>query len=1162
MNDPYESLVGLKIPIPNHFTSPVSIEAVTPLGNALLLQVRTSEGRLEETVLTPEEADTLLEKTRQTVDEDAQVSGGELRLVIESRRIRLAYRYDPYFAVSLSGIQSLPHQIEAVYGKLLPQPRLRFLLADDPGAGKTIMTGLFVKELKLREAIERVLIIVPAALTIQWQDELLRFFNELFVPINADNDKQQLVNLWQRESQVITSLDYAKRPEVREHVWASPWDLIIVDEAHKCTAWTKRSKHRSPSVEKTRRYQLIEHFSCRPALSLLFLTATPHSGDEDRFSHFLHLLDPDLFVEPHRLLEKERELRREVLSLGKDCPWMIRRLKEDLRDFNGRRLFPDRHSQTVTFTLGTDEYNLYERVSEYLNRFLVGGTGGVKQSIALTRTVFQRRLASSTCAIHESLKRRLKRQEYLLRELQELPPEQQRRRLAELMGGIVDEEREEDDLDEGERDRLVAEMTAAKHLGELQEEIAALCDLVQFARNVYEHASDSKLNTLKDVLNKAEFSELRDGRGKLLIFTEHRDTMAYLSAHLQKEGYTTCTIHGGMNPHERKRAQERFRTEIQVCVATEAAGEGINLQFCHLMINYDLPWNPTRLEQRMGRIHRIGQEREVYVFNFVAESSSDGRPIIEGRILKRLLDKLEQIRLALGSDRVYDVIGQILSINEVNLADMLRDAALYPGRLADYEDQILQLTPEKLRQYEEQTGIALARAFVDIPALREQSYLAEEKRLMPEYIATQFLSSSEKLGLRYEKRVDGLWRVPYVPQDFRSENLTAVQRYGKPEDRYNKITFYKEHLEQDRNVDAVLVSPGHPLYAVVDEKLEQRLSPLLGRIASFVDSDTPSPYFLHFFEMQLVGDYPKTSTLLYAELVALRQEGNRFTAVPPDVIHDLAPLKEQRPLPTFDTKSAEVYVRSTLQLAKRKEILDERSKQEEIIWQYLTKSFDERLWAAQRKAIELRGRFEAGEKEFDIALREAEQEVENIERLRKDRIESLSHMGVVRTGPVRHIGTLYVVPPGDLPETRPLAENLEVKRESELAAMRIVMEHETKRGHEPQDVSSLKIGFDIRSLGPPDPQTGKRDVRRIEVKGRNRGEPIRLTENEWRKAKQLRDTYWLYVIWNPTGSDCELVPPIQNPAERFANSIKEIKVVSMYEILASAIRSVENVRNE
>jgi SNF2 family DNA or RNA helicase len=336
MNDKFLVLIGSKVQIAGHFSSAVYVEAVKSVGSAVLLQARTPGGMLEETVLTSQEIEDLLEQISRQPEEKIQVSGEGLRLIVESNRIRLAYFYDPYFAVILSGIQSLPHQIEAVYGKMLPQARLRFLLADDPGAGKTIMAGLLIKELKLRNALDRVLIIVPVALTIQWQDELLRFFDEMFTIINAENDKQQLINLWQHESQVITSLDYAKRAEVRERVWTANWDLIVVDEAHKCSAYTKRSSKRSPEIERTKRYQLIEHFSTRPTLSLLFLSATPHQVDEDKFSHFLHLLDPDLCVEPHKFLETERALRKSILGLGKDCPWMVRRLKEDLRNFDNQ----------------------------------------------------------------------------------------------------------------------------------------------------------------------------------------------------------------------------------------------------------------------------------------------------------------------------------------------------------------------------------------------------------------------------------------------------------------------------------------------------------------------------------------------------------------------------------------------------------------------------------------------------------------------------------------------------------------------------------------------------------------------------------------------------------------------------------------------------------
>jgi superfamily II DNA or RNA helicase len=430
------------------------------------------------------------------------------------------------------------------------------------------------------------------------------------------------------------------------------------------------------------------------------------------------------------------------------------------------------------FRLNRDEYDLYKAVTAYINDYLPQTSGRRQASVALARTVLQRRLASSTMAIYESLRRRLERQQALLQELEGLSPAQRARRLAQLQGRLTDVEQDEDDLDDADRDRLVDSFTAAVELDQLRAEVAVLQDLVAPARRVRDYTADSKLAALRACLDRAEFRELSDGRGKLLMFTEHRDTLNYLRDCLEGWGYTTCQIHGGMNPHERKREQELFRTARQICVATEAAGEGINLQFCRLMINYDLPWNPTRLEQRLGRIHRIGQERDVHAFNFVASDSEEGQPIVEGRILERLLQKLEQMRTVL-ADRVFDVIGEILSLNDVNLPDMLREAAFDPRRLDDYLDQIERINPAKLQQYEQATGIALARANVDFSTLQQANAEVEERRLMPRYVEDHFLKACAAVGLRVEPRADGLWRIEHVLADLRSDRLQAVRRLGK-----------------------------------------------------------------------------------------------------------------------------------------------------------------------------------------------------------------------------------------------------------------------------------------------------------------------------------------------------------------------------------------------
>jgi len=1163
MTDHQTFPIGQRISLPGHFPEPVTLESVRSIGTGYECRVRLADGTPDEAILSMEEAEDVFGQVTVQPSKVQATDAEKVRLLIESARIRLAYTHDRQFAVSLSGIRTLPHQIEAVYLKMLPQPRLRFLLADDPGAGKTIMAGLLIKELKLRQAIERILILCPAPLTIQWQDELLRWFQESFDMIFAAVDQQQLVNPWQRASQVISSIDYAKQDDVRERVWQQRWDLVVIDEAHKCSAYTKHSASRGDEVEKTKRYQLAEKLSVQSD-HLLLLTATPHHGDDDRFAHFIRLLDRDLFPEPHRLSDRAGEIRRNILRLTPDCPWALRRLKEDLKDMHGRRLFPDRHAHTVTFKLNPEEYDLYKAVTGYINRFLPQASGRKKASVALVRTVFQRRLASSTYAICESIRRRLERQQALLKDLEELPPRQLARRLAELQGRIADAEQDEDDLDEEVRDRLTDEVITAVELDQLRAEIAALHELHAQARRVRNHARDSKLEALKQCLEEAEFRELSDGRGKLLIFSEHRDTVTYLCEHLEHWGYSICHIHGSMNPHERKRTQDQFRTTAQVCVATEAAGEGINLQFCHLMINYDLPWNPTRLEQRLGRIHRIGQERECHVFNFVASDSEEGQPIIEGRILHRLLEKMDQMRDIL-DDRVFDVIGEVLSLNDVNLPEMLREAAHDPRRLDEYLDQIERIDPRKLQSYEQATGIALARANVDFSAFQSSNAEAEERRLMPKYVEAHFVKAAKEVGLKVEARADGLWRIEHVLADLRSERLNAIRRLGKPESSYRKVTFHKEHLEQDQHLDAVLVGPGHPLYAAVDERLNEVLSESVGGVAVYVDSMAEAPYRLHFFEMAVRGQ--KTSgdpDTLFAELVAVREELRdtnpieRFSIVPADCLIDL-PTHPASPMEvdSVEATPASDFLKGTYQMEVRARCQQERQHFVEVSRDYLERSFDARVRAAQDRVMKLRAR-EAVSPEVGLARQRAENALADLQRTRKERMEGLERLKLARHGPVRDIATALVLPPG--PEAAEVfAEEIDpaIRQRSEKAAEDIVVAHEDARGWTCERVGHLKIGFDVRSISPADPQTGYRDpvlgIRRIEAKGRKRGQPIRLTTNEWYKATQLGDSYWLYVVWDPLDNPDPEPMRIQNPVKHLDHAKREVVAARYYDIPAEAV---------
>jgi SNF2 family DNA or RNA helicase len=427
-----------------------------------------------------------------------EIGANQFFLFVESARIKLAFAYDPHFAVSLSGVRPLPHQLEAVCERILPQVRLRFLLADDPGAGKTIMAGLLLKELKLRGAIERVLILAPSPLTLQWQDELRMKFSETFEVINSTLVKGQLAgNPWERFRQCVTSIDFAKRDDVAPGILQVGWDLVIVDEAHKCSARTQ-----GDDLRRTGRYELVEALS-RNCEHILLLTATPHQGDVNQFHNFLRLLDPDQFVSDR--------MNPEMLSM-ENSPWFLRRIKEELKDFEGRKLFKQRFAITVPFELSPAEEFLYREVTKYINKFLGKPKGRKQAAVALARTVLRRRLASSLNAIFSSLVKRQQRFSDLLEELEELPPEEQQARLMAL-GKSIDSERESDDCEEDELDDLAIASTVVERLDQLREELSELSRLVKLAKHTIGLGTETKLNKLKEYLNTSQFTELKEGRG-------------------------------------------------------------------------------------------------------------------------------------------------------------------------------------------------------------------------------------------------------------------------------------------------------------------------------------------------------------------------------------------------------------------------------------------------------------------------------------------------------------------------------------------------------------------------------------------------------------------------------------------------------------------------
>ncbi|RBM22969.1 helicase-related protein [Streptomyces sp. PT12] len=1145
MSDLGERAKNRLIMLDGHFTHPVRVEHIEQIGSSVfLVRVRHANGAPDETqVLESELRAALANITPQPTLVDPR----DLSLWVESQRIRYAFAHDPLFAVSMSGVRGLPHQIEAVYRHMLPQPRLRFVLADDPGAGKTIMAGLLLKELKLRGAVERILILCPAPLTTQWQDEMLDKFDEQFEVVSSEQVRHQLgKNPWERYPLVVSSIDFAKRDDVRDDLFRSQWDLVIVDEAHKASAYTKRGKEER--VVKTKRYSLVEGVS-QQADRLLLLTATPHSGDEDRFTRFLGLLDPDQFSTPD-LVKKQ--------IANDNNPYFLRRQKEDLMDEQGNDLFVTRHVRTQPFQLSPGEFELYQDVTQYVNTYLGASGGSRSNAVALARTVLQRRLASSLGAIRSSLSKRADRLETLADQLSVMAPAERTRRLAAL-GRIPadadvmdDAEAGTDDIDESVDDLLATEVSSAEHISQLRTEVIDLRKLVAQADRVMRSQSEErKLVALRECLKLAEFDELRDGRGKLLIFTEHRDTLDYLETHLRQWGYSVCIIHGDHPPAERKRIQHDFRQNKQICIATEAAGEGINLQFCHLMINYDLPWNPVRLEQRMGRVHRIGQNADCWIFNFCATNT------VEGELLEKLHDRLEAMRLDLNG-RVYDVIGELLTLNGVDFERLVKETLANPTR-ANRDAavaEINRLDPEKLAEYEEATGIALAKKYVDTDWVRGQNVISEERRLMPEYVEAFFLRAAHRQSLRVERRADQLLRIEHVPVALRSDDLTAVRYRGRAASEYRKLTFRKEERDRVEHEDATLCSPGHPLFAALAESLERDLAAegVPQGTAAFVDPGALAPYFVHLFAYEVVGeDVHGAPEVAFAEVVAVIEDEHGLHRGPADVLHTLtpAPNRAAPALAPDQIKAATDWLRVEVQLPCTTSERATRLEHAKLRSSYLSEAMDAQKRRLQDRWMAHDTKVAAGDDSYRLLRDNAARQLKELAHRQAAKLESLNRLGVVRPGKVTHLGSASVLPPTELED--PDVDVMRPSKEVEEAAVAVAMAYERKHGWQPQYVGHLRdgSGFDIRSTRPL--PNGTILVRRIEVKGR--GTPsgdVGLYRTEWYAAQRWADGYWLYVVYSAT-TDPTLMR-IQDPYHTLPN-VAEIRQVTGYRVPGASIRA-------
>jgi SNF2 family DNA or RNA helicase len=1134
--------------LPNGLVTVVSVQWH---GSAAIeLTYKTPEGRVANELLYRHD-EARIEVAQEGRPWSFDGDGGLFRLVSEAQRIRLAHLFDPVLAVHTSIVEPLPHQITAVYEAMLPRQPLRFLLADDPGAGKTIMAGLLMKELVARGDLQRCLVVCPGSLAEQWQDELYRRFHLPFEILTNDKLEAARTGNWFLETNlVIARLDKLSRNEDVQQKLQAPdcrWDLIVCDEAHKMAATFFGGE-----IKYTKRYRLGQLLSTLTRHFLL-MTATPHNGKEEDFQLFMGLLDGDRF---------EGRFRDGVHAA--DVSDLMRRMvKENLLKFDGRPLFPERIAHTVPYKLSDAEAQLYAEVTKYVreefNRAEALENDKRAGTIGFALTILQRRLASSPEAIYQSLRRRRERLESRLRELEvlhrggEVSPALSASMPALDAEDVEDLEEAPDNEVEAAEEEILDQATAARSIAELRIEIETLKRLEALAHSIRRSGEDKKWRELAALLSEiftlaaianqfAEEDSPYDSGAqeipkpnaspsqKLVLFTEHRDTLNYLESRITTllgRKQAVVMIHGGMGREERMKAQESFRhdPEVQILLATDAAGEGINLQRAHLMVNYDLPWNPNRLEQRFGRIHRIGQTEVCHLWNLLAEETR------EGDVYRKLLEKLEQARRALGG-QVFDVLGK-LQFEGRPLRELLIEAIRY-GDQPEVRARLTKavesaLDPGQLQDLLEER--ALAHDSMDVSRvrrIREDMERAEARRLQPHYIESFFLEAFQRLGGNAKLREPRRYEVTHVSAPIRNrDRLIGIGEPVLP--RYERIAFEKLLVAPQGQPLAAFVCPGHPLLdAVIDITLERNRD-LLRRGTILVDESDPglSPRILFYLE-HAVQDAGITSAgerrivskrMLYVEIDAAGNPRNL----------NYAPYLDYRPLASNEPgleailsrpecswigreveqtalgyAIAHVVPEHLAEVRARK--LNLLEKTEAAVKERLTKEIS--YW--DHRAEQLKLQEQSGKANARLNSGEARKRADILQGRLEKRMTEIKQEKQISPLPPVVLGGLLVVPagliaamagrstPASSPDTQAAAAR----------ARKIVMDVERSLGFEPTDREFERLGYDIESRVP---DTGK--LRFLEVKGRVTGaDTITVTKNEILYSLNKPDDFILAMV--------------------------------------------------
>lgn len=1070
-----------------------------------------------------------------------------VKSLVEGERLSFGHLANPAFATEIASIDPLPHQRIAVYDHMLKQSRLRFLLADDAGAGKTIMTGLYIREMLSRRLLKRVLIVPPAGLIGNWQNELLSLFSLSFKIVSGSDVRSGNPFVGPQGDCVIVSVDTLVGDKVFSRLSdeeVEPYELAVFDEAHKLSC----DRGNDFRIRKTSRYKLAEAIAGAMngergwnlhwhAHHLLLLTATPHMGKDFPYYALWRLLEPEVLSTPEAFGQFPTEQRRH---------YFIRRTKEEMVRLDGQPLYPKRLSDTLGYSLTqgeVSEQRLYDETTEYL-RYVYNRAKVLNQSAArLAMGVFQRRLASSTYALLCSFERRIGKLEKIIDDVQSgrLSIEQLltlQRRIHEeddiFESKSADEESTEDDAEENEaaEDTLLQGVIAAS-LADLIAEKEQVLHLKNLADEVYRSGSESKFEKLREILLEERYAQ-----EKFIIFTEHRDTLDFLVRRLSGLGYTEqiAQIHGGMHYTERQEQIDRFRLPsshggARFMVCTDAAAEGVNLQFCWIMINYDVPWNPARLEQRMGRIHRYGQKHDpVIILNLVAPATR------EGRVLKTLLDKLEKIRKQLKSDKVFDSIGRIF--NEVSIKAYMERAASGddPEKIAGELDG--QLTKEQVKAIQKQEkslygdGGDVKR---ELPRLRESVEQEMYFRLMPGYVRKFVASTAPMVGMEIDGDLGGFFNLRATSKGAIDPLIDAIETY--PSTQSQRLSIQRP---DDRRT-CIWIHPGEPVFERFREIVRQKLGRDALRGAVFVDPTVDKPYLFHLARLTVVRKSdPNIPELAREETVECRLIGLKQTEsaeISQCPIENLLLLRGGQGLPpqaqrlavdaVNQSDQARAYLTERVCRSLAVECRERRmaSLPEREAFVKRGYDFQEAELAAARTKISQKAR--KGNKGAVSELSTIKEQQREINTRREHSLTILRREPeLLVPGDVDFIAHALVVPATDPIEIEWRDANVEQIAMDLAKAFEEAEGARVKFVHTPSLAKAAGLpdhpGFDLLSLRRSNEQ------RCIEVKGRVGTGEIEITDNEWARACNLRDDYWLYVVYNCGTSTPQLVR-VQDP---------------------------------